>query len=41
MENAYLRTVQDALANFKVSEEHGLSDARVKEQTERHGRNGI
>ena len=41
MENAYVRTAQEGLAYFNVSEETGLSGARVKEQTQKYGRNGM
>jgi hypothetical protein len=40
MDDAYVRTGSDALKHFAVTEESGLSDARVKEQTAKFGRNG-
>ncbi|KAI9668215.1 MAG: hypothetical protein M1821_001035 [Bathelium mastoideum] len=41
MENAFVHTAQEALGYFNVQEESGLSSARVKEQTQKYGRNAL
>ncbi|KAI9686689.1 MAG: hypothetical protein M1820_010576 [Bogoriella megaspora] len=40
MDNAFVKTAQDALAHFQVTEESGLSTVRLKEQIQKYGRNG-
>ena len=40
MELAHTKTVEDVLAEFKVSEEEGLDNACVEELRKKHGFNG-
>lgn len=40
MELAHTKTVEEVLADFKVSEEEGLDNAHVEEQRRKHGFNG-
>lgn len=39
MENAYVRSAQDVLSHFKVSERSGLSTKSVESAREKYGRN--
>ena len=41
MENAYVRSAQDVLRQFKVSEGSGLSTTSVSASREKYGRNGM
>lgn len=41
MENAYTRTPAEALRNFQVTEEKGLSEQQVKSLREKHGKNAL
>ena len=41
MENAYNKVSKEVLDYFQVSEAKGLSDERVVESRQKHGRNGI
>ena len=40
MELAHTKTVEEVLADFKVTEENGLDNAHVEEQRRKHGLNG-
>lgn len=40
MENAYTLSTEETLKRFDVTEETGLSDARVSAQREKYGSNG-
>lgn len=40
MEAAYLSSPEEALRNFDVAEEKGLSDLQVQKATAQYGRNG-
>lgn len=40
MEAAYLSSPYEALDQFSVSEEKGLSDAQVRKAVDKYGRNG-
>jgi Ca2+ transporting ATPase len=40
MEDAYVRSTQDVLKQFNVTQQSGLSDAAVQSLREKHGRNG-
>lgn len=40
MELAHTKTVEEVLAEFKVTEEEGLDSACVEEQRKKHGLNG-
>lgn len=40
MENAYTKTPAEALRQFDVTEERGLSEQQVRSLREKHGRNG-
>lgn len=35
-----MRTTQEVLSHFQVTEAHGLSDDRAKEQQQKYGKNG-
>ncbi|KAI9848687.1 MAG: hypothetical protein M1837_006774 [Sclerophora amabilis] len=41
MENSYIRSTEDALSHFEVSERLGLSDAQLRAATEKYGRNAL
>ncbi|KAK0650066.1 Calcium-transporting ATPase sarcoplasmic/endoplasmic reticulum type [Lasiodiplodia hormozganensis] len=41
MESAYVRTTQEVLSHFQVTEAHGLSDDRAKEQQQKYGKNAL
>jgi len=41
MEDAYVRSTQDVLKQFNVTQQSGLSDAAVQSLREKHGRNAI
>ncbi|KAF2237589.1 calcium ATPase [Viridothelium virens] len=41
MDNAFVRTSQEALNHFNVTEESGLTGVRVREQTQKYGRNAL
>lgn len=41
MENAFARSTGEILKHFAVSEQTGLSEAQVKENTEKYGKNGM
>lgn len=40
MESAYVRSTQEVLGHFQVTEDRGLSDDEVKQQLEKYGKNG-
>ncbi|KAI9800559.1 MAG: hypothetical protein M1833_003217 [Piccolia ochrophora] len=41
MDNSYLRTTQEALRHFNVSEQEGLSDSRVETSKQKYGKNAL
>ncbi|KAL1304849.1 hypothetical protein AAFC00_003774 [Neodothiora populina] len=41
MDNAYVRSVQDVLGHFDVTEQAGLSEAQVTASREKHGKNAL
>jgi len=40
MDNAFVRSAQDVLKEFGVTEHGGLSEAQVVASRQKHGRNG-
>ncbi|TKX20346.1 calcium-transporting ATPase-like protein 2 [Elsinoe australis] len=41
MDNAFVRTAQDVLSHFQVTEERGLSQSAVEASRQKHGKNAI
>ncbi|KAI9734101.1 MAG: hypothetical protein M1818_007039 [Claussenomyces sp. TS43310] len=41
MENAYVRSADDVLQHFSVTEQHGLSTSQVRASVEKYGKNAI
>lgn len=41
MDNAYVRSTQDVLDQFGVTEQAGLSESQVVSSRQKHGRNGM